>query len=185
MPQPIARPPHREPNPTATHLNPMAARPNPTTARPNPTESLRLTVKLLLMFLVLVSATLASDRSTSSKIRDCGNKAGLSTAANPNPAQRGLRTPPAHLSILGIIERPASQLEVSPLPPLEGARLFQQQPLLHTLLWEHGDISSQDPHQVIWDGNKDHGDRRMHGDDEGTLENPDGDGYGGAGGLGW
>lgn len=30
-----------------------------------------LTVKLLLMFLVLVSATLASDRSTSSKIRDC------------------------------------------------------------------------------------------------------------------
>lgn len=35
----------------------------------SPTTS--LTVKLLLMFLVLVSATLASDRSTSSKIRDC------------------------------------------------------------------------------------------------------------------
>lgn len=35
-----------------------------------------LTVKLLLMFLVLVSATLASDRSTSSKIRDCGGEAG-------------------------------------------------------------------------------------------------------------
>lgn len=35
-----------------------------------------LTVKLLLMFLVLVSATLASDRSTSSKIRDCGGETG-------------------------------------------------------------------------------------------------------------
>lgn len=33
-------------------------------------QVLLITVKLLLMFLVLVSATLASDRSTSSKIRD-------------------------------------------------------------------------------------------------------------------
>lgn len=34
-------------------------------------EEVLLTVKLLLMFLVLVSATLASERSTSSNMRDC------------------------------------------------------------------------------------------------------------------
>lgn len=47
-----------------------------------------LTVKLLLMFLVLVSATLASDRSTSSKIRDCGEK------TEPQATRQGCQAPP-------------------------------------------------------------------------------------------
>lgn len=47
----------------------------------NPPCWLSLTVKLLLTFLVLDSATLASDRSTSSKIRDWRGKVHAETKA--------------------------------------------------------------------------------------------------------
>lgn len=47
-----------------------------------------LTVKLLLTFFVLDSATLASDRSTSSKIRDCGKEEVLVKRKEGNPERR-------------------------------------------------------------------------------------------------
>lgn len=40
----------------------------------------------------------------------------------------------SYLAVFGVVERPAPKLEVPPLPPLEGARLLQQDPLLHTFL---------------------------------------------------
>ncbi len=50
-----------------------------------------LTVKLLLTFFVLDSATLASDRSTSSKIRDCRN-GGESRGKSQEESRDGAQT---------------------------------------------------------------------------------------------
>ena len=42
--------------------------------------------------------------------------------------------PAAYLGVLGVVEGPSPQLEVPPLPSLEGTGLLQKDPLLHTFL---------------------------------------------------
>lgn len=116
-----------------------------------------LTVKLLLTFLVLDSATLASVRSTSSKMIDCGETHKLRTddtntflTVDPTHSmmsQRYLHTvliydrsevSVSHLSSLSVIQSPPSQFEVSSLPALERVGLFHQVSLLqHSLTHTH------------------------------------------------
>lgn len=42
----------------------------------------------------------------------------------------------SYLTVLGIVERSSTELEVPALPPLKGARLLQQVSLFHALLRE-------------------------------------------------
>lgn len=59
-----------------------------------------LTVKLLLTFFVLDSATLASDRSTSSKIRDCGDEDERIWGGRRVPERKGGREEKKRMSLL-------------------------------------------------------------------------------------
>lgn len=46
----------------------------------------------------------------------------------------------AYLAVFGIVQGPPSELEVPPLPSLEGAGLLQQDALLHAFLcWRRGE----------------------------------------------
>lgn len=110
----------------------------------------RLTVKLLFTFLVLDSATLASVRSTSSKMIDCKERmAGKKISYFKRPAKTYIFSTSqhlqsvmchsvSHLSCLSVVQSPPSQFEVSSLPPLERVGLFHKVALLqHRLTHRH------------------------------------------------
>lgn len=98
-----------------------------------------LTVKLLLTFLVLDSATLASVRSTSSKIIDWRQTRGNKVQMRHRRRDGGeARTRVGHLAGLSVVQGSASQFEVASLPALERVGLFHQVSLLQHRLQRQG-----------------------------------------------
>lgn len=111
----------------------------------------KLTVKLLLTFLVLDSATLASVRSTSSKMMDCRDTH-LALVAQPArrcaDAARAALPCVTHLRSLSVVQSPPSQFEVPALPTLERVGLFHQVPFFQHSL-KHIHTHTVSPHDQV------------------------------------
>lgn len=55
----------------------------------------------------------------------------------------------AYLAVFGIVQGPPSELEVPPLPSLEGAGLLQQDALLHAFLCEKEKRKTRQCNQIL------------------------------------